>query len=186
MPLYTWLTALYPFEAFGFTPAQGVFVVIAGVFGIGAFHALLLALPFLLIRSVPRRPLLLPLGAACCYMAGEWLMSIGTLAFPWGMAAVGQYRFLPLLQNASLFGARYITLIMCLFTASLALLVRFKSRGVLIMTCVSLMVPLITGAILLAIPSGEGTAIKAAAVQGNELSMEKWDSLKRKAGLQEK
>lgn len=183
VPLYTWLTALYPFETFGFTPAQGVFVVIAGVFGIGAFHALLLALPFLLIRFVPQRPLLLPLGAACCYMAGEWLMSIGTLAFPWGMAAVGQYRFLPLLQNASLFGARYITLIMCLFTASLALLVRLKSRGLVITACVSLMVPLITGAVLLAVPSAEGAEIKAAAVQGNELSMEKWDSLKLKENI---
>ena len=176
VPLYSWLTALYPFEAFGFTPAQGIFVVIAGVFGIGAYHALLLALPFLLLNITPRKPLLLPLGAACCFMAGEWLMSVGVLAFPWGMSAVGQVAFLPLLQNAALFGARYITLVMCLFTAALSLLVRCRKRGLVIMTSLSIAIPLVTGTVLLCIPSPAEDGVRAAAVQGNELSMEKWDS----------
>ena len=180
VPLYSWLTALYPFEAFGFTPAQGIFVVVAGVFGIGAYHALLLALPFLLLNLTPRKYLLQPLAAACCYMAGEWLMSVGALAFPWGMSAVGQYMFLPLLQNVSLFGARFITLILCLFTCSLALCVRMKKRGLVILASLSLAVPLVTGTALMCVPSPEEGGIKAAAVQGNELSMEKWDSAKLK------
>ncbi len=178
VPLYSWLTALYPFEAFGFTAAQGVFVVIAGVFGIGAYHALLLALPFLLLNIAPRRPLVQPLAAACCYMAGEWLMSVGVLAFPWGMSAVGQHMFLPLLQNVSLFGARCVTLVMCMFTASLALLVWRRGRGLTVMASLSLALPLLTGTVLLCIPAREQDGIKAAAVQGNELSTEKWDSAK--------
>ena len=178
IPLYSWLTALYPFSAFGLTRAQGIFVVICGVFGIGAFHALLLALPFLLMRLVPRRTALYPLAAACCYMAGEWLMSLGTLAFPWGMTAVGQYRFLPLLQNASLLGAYFITFIVCFFTSSLSLAARRKRRPFVIMTCVSLLVPLLAGTVILIVPQNSSGVIRVAAVQGNEPMDEKWDTAK--------
>ena len=175
VPLYSWLTALYPFDAFGFTPAQGIFVVAAGVFGISALHSLLLALSYSLLRFAPRNTLLLPVIAASCHMAAEWLMAQGTLAFPWGIAAVGQYRFLPLLQNVSLFGSEFITLVMCMFAASCALLLYEKSRGLIVTAALSLAIPLAVGTALMLIPAQEENAVRVAAVQGNELIDEKWD-----------
>ena len=175
VPLYSWLTALYPFDTFGFTMAQGIFVVAAGILGISALHSLMLALSYSLLRFAPRNTLLLPVLAASCHMAAEWLMAQGSLAFPWGIAAVGQYRFLPLLQNVSLFGSEFITLVMCVFASSCALLLHEKSRKLIITAAVSLALPLFVGTTLMLIPVQTENAVRVAAVQGNELFDEKWD-----------
>lgn len=175
IPLYSWFFVLYPFEAFSFTKTQGMLIVIFADIGLGLLHAAMMSLCFLLLKIFPKNKYLLPVGAGFCMMLFEWISSLGPLAFPWGTAAVGQYMFLPLIQNVSLFGLFFIALIINLFAAALSLFVKYPAKKLLIYAVFALNIPIITGTVMLQIPHAEATAIKTATLQGNVLSMEKWN-----------
>lgn len=175
IPLYSWFTALYPFEAFELTKAQGILAVAFAVLGIGLYHTLLFAGCFSLLKILPGGRAFFPVSAGVCMMLYEWVISLGGFSLPWGTAAVSQHAFLPLLQNASLFGSYFIAFIVSAFCVSLALYVKHRKLWLLSFGALSLGVPLLIGCILLALPQKGGDPVRAAALQGNVLSMEKWD-----------
>ncbi|NLN55279.1 MAG: apolipoprotein N-acyltransferase [Clostridiales bacterium] len=174
IPLYSWFFVLYPFEAFEFTKIQGMFIVIIADIGLSLYHSLILAICFLLFKIFPKNRYLLPLGAGCVFLLFEWVISLGSFSLPWGTAAAGQYLFLPLIQNASLMGGLFIAFIINLFSSATAVFLKQPDKKYLLYPALSICVPLLTGTVLLALPSGNQTAIKTAALQGNVLSMEKW------------
>ena len=181
IPLYSWFFALYPFEAFDFTLSEGIVIVIAADIGLGLFHSLINSSAFCLLYLFPKKTALLPLGAGVCMTVSEFVISnIGFLSFPWGIAAVGQYRFLPLIQTVSVLGPYVIALITGAFCASLAAACREPvktnvRRAVLYIVC-----PLLLGTLLLVLPvSGYDVRnLTVSCVQGNIASMEKWDRAK--------
>ncbi len=179
IPLYSWFYALYPFEAFGFTMAEGIFIVIAADVGLGLFHSLINSASFCLLYLFPKKTSLLPVGAGCCMMISEFVISnLGFLSFPWGIAAVGQYRFLPFIQTVSLFGTYFIALIMGAFTCALAVACADFGKKRLVSAIGYIACPLLVGTFLLVIPSFSSSdgELTVACVQGNISSMEKWDT----------
>ncbi|MGI6716437.1 MAG: apolipoprotein N-acyltransferase [Eubacteriales bacterium] len=175
IPLYSWFFVLYPFEAFDFTKVEGMFVVVFADIGLSLYHSVILALCFLLFKLFPKNKYILPFGAGCVMVLFEWVISLGSFSLPWGVTAVGQYKFLPLLQNASLFGWLFIAFIVNLFASSAALFAQKQDKKFILYPVLSIFVPLVVGTILLIIPVKNKAEIKAAALQGNVLSMEKWD-----------
>jgi apolipoprotein N-acyltransferase len=88
---------------------------------------LLFMIPFLLIIKLSRRWGFLTVPAA--WTVFDFLRSIGILGFPWGLIGTSQYRFLPLIQIASLSGVWGIGFIVLLFNASLAWSLAAPSMG---------------------------------------------------------
>ncbi|MEG2003628.1 MAG: apolipoprotein N-acyltransferase [Clostridia bacterium] len=174
--LYSWLAKLYPFEMFDFTSFQGICIVILAVFGIALYHSLVVSLIFLISKFFPKKNALLPIGTAFLFVFYEWFLSVGDLGFSWGTVAITQVKFLPLLRNVSLFGAYFITFIVVAFCGYLAIFIKTKSKLNLSLASAFLIVPMISGIILMCIPIQNKTEIKAAAVQGNIISTEKWNS----------
>lgn len=184
IPLYSWFFVLYPFEAFGFSMAEGIFIVIAADIGLGVFHSLINSASFCLLYLFPKKTKLLPLGAGCCMIISEFVISnIGFLSFPWGIAAIGQYRFLPLIQIISVFGTYVIALVMGAFCASVPIVCRDFNKENLYRTLGYICVPLVLGIILLFVPTGKKENMQfltVSCVQGNTSSMEKWDKSRLK------
>lgn len=176
--LYSWFYALYPFESFGFTPFQGVAIVILAIAGISLYHSVLISLIFKLSAFFPKKRFIFPLGLAAIFVFYEWFLSIGPLSFSWGLVSVSQTGNLPLLQTASLFGSSFITLIVVAFCGFLA--IGLKDRSVaFIKTAVSvILLPTLVGCVLLCIPVTNQTEQKVACIQGNVLSNEKWNDAK--------
>lgn len=186
IPLYSWFYVLYPFEAFGFTMAEGIFIVIAADAGLGLFHSLINSASFCLLYLFPKKTFLLPLGAGCCMMISEFVISnLGFLSFPWGIAAVGQYRFLPLIQIISVVGTYGIPLIMGCFCASASAVCLDFGKKKVLRAVEYIGIPLILGTVLLLVPAGkksEMQSLTVSCVQGNISSMEKWES-RRLSGI---
>ena len=177
IPVYSFLSELYPFERFGFSKGEAVTVLIAACFFIPLYHSALRSLVLLLLKTAPKNPALRSLAFASVWAVSEWILSVGTLAFPWGTTAVALSGFTPFIQNASLFGQYFISgitaLICCLFAISVttgnapakpffaALSLFFVFTGV--------------GTGLLISGSGEtSNTFKAALLQGNIDSNDKW------------
>lgn len=176
LPLYSFFVNLYPFEGFGMTRGVAVFVVLLAVFAIPAVHALFFSAVFTMLRFVRRRALL-PLCAGALWVIFEWTLSFGTLAFPWGTLAAGQYLFLPAIQSASLLGSYFVTLVIVTGCGYLALFARQPEKKAALAAGSALLAGnLALGCILLALPVSETETIRAAVVQGNIGTSEKWES----------
>ncbi|MDL2287316.1 apolipoprotein N-acyltransferase [Eubacteriales bacterium OttesenSCG-928-G02] len=173
--LYTWFIELYPFEGFNLTKTQGIVIVISAVLGISIIHSLEAALIFKLSKLFKSYTALLPIGFAFLFILSEWFMSLGDLGFSWGTMAVSQYRFLPLLQNASLFGSYFITFLIAACCGYFSLFLLHKKINILKIASALLIAPILSGGILLLIPQNEEKTLSAAIIQGNILSMEKWE-----------
>lgn len=83
IPLYYWFIALYPFNGFGFTPIQGIFIVVAACVGISLLHSLFYAAAIKLLYLLRPTKGLLPLMLAAVWVLAEWALSLGELGFSW-------------------------------------------------------------------------------------------------------
>ncbi len=174
--VYSWFAELYPFDGFGFTPFQGVIIVILGIFGISAYHSVVISLIFLLSKLIPQnKPMLMPPCVAGLFVIYEWFLNIGPLKFSWATVAISQIKFAPLLQTASLFGCYFITFTVVTFCGYMALFAHGMNIKAAKLAAASLIIPVAAGTVLLCIPINKGIEINTAAVQGNALSNEKWD-----------
>ncbi|MCK5199599.1 MAG: hypothetical protein KAR21_14665, partial [Spirochaetales bacterium] len=80
----------------------------------------------LLIKTSGKWGFLIASGA---WLVFDYIRSIGTLAYPWGIIGTTQYQFLPLIQIASLTGVWGISFIVILCNASLAWAIAGTSFG---------------------------------------------------------
>lgn len=61
------------------------------------------------------------------FTAMEAIRNLGPIGFPWGDLAVSQWKFLPILQSASLFGSLFITFLILMFNTLIFYALRNKS-----------------------------------------------------------
>lgn len=122
--VYSWFINLYPLDFAGLGRLESVGVIIIAETVIPFLHGAVMTLCVFLgfaaaknVRNLFVKSLLLSAG----YVLGEYMQSVGTFAFPWARLFVGQTGSVALLQSASLFGSYFITLIMVLVNALLAL-----------------------------------------------------------------
>lgn len=95
--------------------------------------ALYFSLPFLLTalwrKRIPRLARLAPLVFAVSWLGVEYFRSIGFLAFSWGVLGYSQYRFLPLIQIADLFGVLGVSGVLIIANTVLAVLLDRQEPG---------------------------------------------------------
>ncbi len=172
-PLYAFLAELYPYERFGFSETQAVFVVICSCICIPLLHAGVLTAVMLVSKLFPKNAYS-AFGYASLWVIGEWVLSLGMMAFPWGGVAVSMTGFLPFLQTISLFGKYFITFIVVSACFLFAHGISERKRIFPVIGVALIILNTVVGTALMLLPSDKGESIKVATVQGNVLANEKW------------
>ncbi len=174
-PTYLFLAELYPYERFGFDQNQAIFIVICSCIFIPLLHTLVEA-SLMSVFKVFKIPLWDIWGFACLWVVGEWILSLGTLAFPWTNVAVSLTGFLPYIQTASLFGKYFISFITVLGCCLFAYSIFDRKKAYAIWGVSVIFANLLIGMIIWFIPTNQENTIKTAVIQGNALADEKWTS----------
>ena len=116
--VYHWFFYLYPLEFTGMSPVSAAVVVAVACLGLALLHGGIFAAAFPLIGLACRSPLCrrfpvlrIPVIAAvwCIF---EWMQTQTWIGVPWGRLALGQVRWLPVIQTASLLGSYLITFLL--------------------------------------------------------------------------
>ncbi len=179
-PLYTWFSALYPLSAMGFSRGTAFGVVLLCCIGIPVLQAAVQAAVLQFSRffsgnSVGAAPFLRAVGCGALWVLSEKLLSFGSLALPWGTIALSQTGCLPLLQTVSLFGTDWIAFLCVTVCALCAEAFRCGRKSLLASGSGLLALAFLTGGVLLALPDGSKESVRAAAIQGNLSTDEKWE-----------
>jgi len=187
---FWWFAELYPLDFVGLGKGASLAVVLAGWFGlpllqgiIGAFQFLLFHV-FLRVCRVREKRCLVPPLAATLWCLFEYLQTLTWAGVPWGKLAMGQTGYLPLIQSVSLFGPYFIAFLIITVNVTLAMgfcAYREKKTPRAAVPCLLLAVLLFSGNLLYGAcriafrdKSVSDTTVKAAAIQGNVSSKEKW------------
>ncbi len=174
IPLYYWFMALYPFEGFGFSAAEGITIVIVACIGIALYHSLLTAGVMWLLKFVPDNVHLRAFGFACLWTVAEWVLSIGELSFSWGKVAIGQASFLPMVETASLFGSYFICFIVALVSAYLGMWLLTGDKKLLCVSAGVLAANLVCGTALTFVQPETENRTDIAVIQGCITGEDKW------------
>lgn len=177
IPLYLFLSELYPYERFGFNERQAIFIVFCSCILIPLLHAAVESLIMLISKWFPKGNCDI-FGYAALWVIAEWVLSLGTLAFPWSATAVSLTGFLPYIQTASLLGKYFITFITAFSCAAFAKALTDKKALLAYIGAGTLLVNSLIGVVMWYIPCADNNAetVNAALIQGNVLSNEKWVS----------
>lgn len=174
--LYSFLSSLYPFESFGFTSGQAIFVIIAACLFIPLYHAALHSAVMLLAKPFKKRMTLAVFVIPCAWTLAELVIASGTLAFPWGTVALSQTGFLPMIQTESLLGGYFITLVITGGCSLIAYALADKKRAFAIGGVSVMLLNLAAGCLIYILPDNSDAYITVAAVQGDVRLEEKWQS----------
>lgn len=190
--VWYWLLTMYPLDFTGMSSGAALAAILIAWLGlplIQAAVAMLWAPVCLFIsRSLASRgkrglKLLFPLLAGCVYIFFEWTETLTWAGVPWGRLAIGQAYTPIFIQSASLFGSYFISLVIVLVNAYIALGILAFARSEKKRAAVSGGVAaavfasnLLAGAVILAAreEDDEEDAVTFAAIQGNVSSREKW------------
>lgn len=185
--LYHWLIHLYPMDFIGMSPAASVAVIAAGWLGLPILNAIMCGFVFLLFRLMHKSgifgyvPLLRPFSFAALWVAFEWCTTQTWMGVPWGRLALGQIEMKPMLGIATLFGSYGVTFLIVAVNALIAELARSPRQTVVcgILAAVLFVGNLGIGRIWYGKEPNAKNTVKAAVLQGNIGSHEKWgnDSL---------
>ncbi len=107
----------------------------------------------------------------------EITLTLGTLAFPWNVTYITQASFLPMIQSSSIFGAYFVSFIVLLFNAAIAVLLIKKTRlDIILFACVIMLSNIYFGSYTLGSKSQKGDKLKITIYQDNKSSYDKWSS----------
>lgn len=182
-----WFFSMYPMSFTGLSPVVVLVIILLAVIGIPLVQSVGFAFLFPLAALVGRGravrcvPCLLPLAAAALWAVGEWCQNLFWFGVPWARLAISQTKVLPEFQSVSLFGCCFLAFLIVAanFFVADSLFAEDKKRffaavgaGIFVFNTVFGGIALLTGRI------GERDAreIKAAVIQGNISSTEKWGS----------
>ena len=180
--IYHWIVHLYPLDFVGMDNASSVAVILAGWLGLPLLQAFVGGLVFLgfglIYRSgaLKRSPVLAPLCFAALWTAFEWSSTIGWTGVPWGRLCIGQATLLPMLQISSLFGSYAVSFLLLAVNGLLAYAILYQAKRALCLSLASglLLGNLIFGLIAQSRSFETETRLKAAVIQGNINSHDKW------------
>lgn len=175
VPVYLFLSELHPYSNFGFNTTQALFVLICSCVAIPLLHALVVAGVMSICKAI-KNDFAMLFGISALYVIWEWVLSLGTLALPWAGVAVSMTGFLPYLQTISLFGKYFIAFITAMGCCGCALAVCRKTNLFAYIGAGVILLNTLIGTLIWFIPAEKGETFTVAAIQGNILSNEKWDS----------
>lgn len=188
--IFYWFIELYPLDFAGLNKAAAI-VVLAAWLGIPLIQAFVSSFLFVIFDLFIRKT---ELKANCCLISlvfaslfplFEYLQTLTWAGVPWGKLALTQTSFLPALQSASVFGPYFISFIIALVNCLIAEVVcsiahREHKRNAVVPIVLAIAIftsNLSYGIVRLSTADYKsGTPIKAAVLQGNISSKDKWDS----------
>ncbi len=182
---FHWFVNLYPLDFIdGMTRGAALAVVLAGWIGLSLLQSIGGGFVFVLAGLVFRSRLCLrfgflrPFAGGALWAVFEWSQTVGWWGVPWGRLPIGQTAYAVGIQTASLFGSYFITFLLVTFNFLLAyaLLVRPALKISCITAACLLVFQYGSGTVLYMTGDRNGTTVRAAAVQGNISSNEKWVS----------
>lgn len=182
--LYHWFVNLYPLDFVGMNESESVVVIIVGWVGLSLLQAIPGGLIFLFFRWMhrgnlfDRLPWLRPVIFSALWVVFEWSSTLGWTGVPWGRLCLGQIEFLPMLQTASLFGSYFVSFLILLVNGFFAhaLLAPRKSRVCFLVAVLLIAGNYSGGKILMQHPPETVQTVRAAVLQGNIDSHDKWGS----------
>ncbi len=180
--VWHWFFVMYPLEFAGFDYLSAIPVVLAAVLGIPLVQSSTFAFVFVLFCKIARgsfaarAPMVQPFLFAALWAIFEWTQTLFWFGVPWGRLAIGQTGLLITLQSSSLLGPYFVSFLIIAVNALVACaLYRVNLRKLCSLTCAALFVLNVTfGTVVMLTPRKEENTVKAAAIQGNISSTEKW------------
>ena len=190
MMTFHWFTYMWPLDFVGLTPLGAVGVIIAACVGLPLLQSLGFAVLFYLLawlsrtQAVRRYPLLLPLLFAAGWTVFAYTQTLTWAGVPWGaQLALSQHKNLLLVSSASFFGSYFVTFVIALVNAMLAYAILRLYRGgwraarASALLCAGVfLLHFGLSALAYCLPTKEEKTVKAAVLQGNFSSAEKWDA----------
>ena len=186
LSIFHWFINLYPLDFVGLSkPAAAVVVVVAWV-GLSLLQAIFAAfmpvvLALLLRKShLAKYKMAVPVVAASLFMIFEWMQTLTWAGVPWGRLAIGQTAMPIMMKSASVFGSYFITFLIVAVNFFIALFILMKNdekrRLCLAVATGLIALNVAIGGVAKLFESADGVKIKAAAVQPNISSHEKWQT----------
>lgn len=184
--VYYWFTCLYPLDFAGFSNGVSILLIITAWVGLSLLQGIGTAFVPFFYRKLYRsdRPLLAPFIAAALWCVMEWFQTQFWFGVPWARLAVTQYKILPAIQSASLLGSLFTGFLIVTVNGFLALsykkLRAEKKPGYCAAVAAGIVaVNFVFGVVRLSVYKENGDTVKAACIQGNIASGDKWadDSL---------
>ena len=187
--VFHWFAYLYPLDfVSGMTPAGAIGVIVSACIGLPLLQSLGFAVLFYamawLSRTplVRRAPLLLPFLFASLWTVFAYTQTLTWAGVPWGaQLALAQYENRAMIASASLFGSYFVTFIIAAVNALLAyaaLALRGRAakaaRTGAILALALLCGNMALGGVSYLLPRQTGATVRAAVLQGNIASSEKW------------
>ena len=181
--VYSWFVNLYPLDFAGLGSVESIGVIIIAETAIPFIHACLMTCFVFASYFAAKRVNNCFVRAALVgfgYVLGEFSQSLGTFAFPWVRLFVGQTSFPVLLQSASLFGSYFITFLMVLVNALLAMSLvglnvdKKKAFTCLLSAVLIFSANLVFGVVRVNVGANSEKTLSAIVLQGNIPSGEKW------------
>lgn len=182
--IYHWFLALYPMDFLGLGKGASLVVVLAGWLGLSLLQALPGGLVFLGFRAicktafVKKHPIFKPLLFGSLWIVFEWSATLSWMGVPWGRLYMGQSESLSVMQISSVFGAYAVSFLLLAVNGFLAYALLYRVK---ILLCGSLSLGLLLGNLTFGNLRRQqdfetDRSVKAAVIQGNIHSAEKWDA----------
>ncbi len=190
MVTFHWFLRLWPLDyVSGMTPFLALLVIFAACVLLPLLQSLGFSFLFWTLahlsrtRAVRRLPLLLPLLFAGGWTIYAWTQNLTWMGVPWGtQLALSQHKNLLLCSSASFFGSYFVTFIIAAVNACLALgilwLAKREKRRASVAAGVAASLFLLNfglSTLSYCLPQEKRGEIRAAVLQANLSSSEKWD-----------
>lgn len=179
--LYYWFICLYPMDFAGLDNVQSIAAVATAWIGMSLMQGLELALVPFLFRKInkSRCNIMSALLFAALWVILEWFQTLTWTGVPWGRLAVSQYKMTAVIQSASVFGSLFISFLIIFVNALLAIGFHKmknaeKHKKYSLIAVGIYCVNLIFGCVSLIAYNDSGEPVKAALIQGNIASGQKW------------
>lgn len=180
--IYHWFVKLYPMDFVGLGSGGSIAVILAGWLGLSLLQALPGGLVFLFFRGLcktellKKHPILKPIVFGALWVLFEWFSTLTWTGVPWGRLYMGQAGSLPTMQSSAVFGAYFLSFLILLVNGFLSYMILYRQKQLL---CFALSFGLVFSNQLFGLIRGnrdfEGEpSLKAAVIQGNIDSHEKW------------
>ncbi len=180
---YHWFWSMYPLDFTGLSEFYALCVILLASLGLPLIAAVAGGFTFVFTLFCKRAKRLSRfrfapmLAFALSYAVFEWTQTHFFTGVPWGRLAIGQTGNPVILSSVSFFGSYFLTFAIVLINAALAYALIYRSRRAPALALVSFSVILAMGIGGYALSFvGEGESLKAAAIQGNMASQEKWSA----------
>jgi apolipoprotein N-acyltransferase len=183
--LYTWFFSLHPLSWQGVDDVKSIMIITLLWLAISVAQAFQCSVNGIFYKILNPKGIFKAISIPFIWILIEWLQELTIWGMPWGRLAVSQSMFLPGIQSVSLLGSLFLSGLIVATNAFIAYGIwqgDFLKKACLIAAGIFL-ANAAFGAVRLAVLSGRhyGESVKAAAIQGNLPSYEKWKNEGRDA-----